>query len=80
MNTFIKTIDFGEQIYIHLQSNDVLAIPYSYTLKIQKATVKELSNYYLIGDGIGIHFNEIDEDISLRGIIDYKFSHELNAS
>ena len=44
----------------------------SYTKKIQSATKEELFNYRLIGGGIGVHFEQIDEDISLSGIIYYK--------
>lgn len=80
MNTSIKRLDFQEKIYVYLSSNDVLTIPYAYTKKLQQASVQDLKNYYLIGDGIGVHFNDIDEDISLKGIINYKLHHELSAS
>lgn len=80
MNTSITRIDFGDKIYIYLKSNDILTIPYSYTKKIQYATKEQLLNYRIIGDGIGVHFEEIDEDISLNGIIAYKINHELKAS
>ncbi len=68
MNTSITKLDFKDKIYVHLKSSDVLSIPYSYTPKIQKANKEQLQNYRLIGDGIGVHFEEIDEDISLGGI------------
>lgn len=80
MNTSITKLDFKDKIYVHLKSSDVLSIPYSYTPKIQKAKKEQLQNYRLIGDGIGVHFEEIDEDISLGGIISYKLAHELRAS
>ncbi|MDY0122463.1 MAG: DUF2442 domain-containing protein [Sulfurimonas sp.] len=80
MNTSIVRVDFGDKIYIYLSSNDILTLPYSYTKKIQNATKEQLLNYRLIGGGIGVHFEEIDEDISLSGIIAYKISHELKAS
>lgn len=80
MNTFINRLDFGDKIYVYLQSGDILTLPYSYTKKIQNATKEELLNYCLIGGGIGVHFEQIDEDISLAGIITYKLNHELRAS
>jgi glycerol-3-phosphate responsive antiterminator len=80
MNTLINRLDFGDKIYVYLQSDDVLSIPYSYTKKIQNANKEQLLNYRLIGGGIGVHFEEIDEDISLGGIISYKIKHELKAS
>lgn len=80
MNTSITRVDFGDKIYIYLKSSDILTIPYSYTKKIQNAKKEQLLNYRIIGGGIGIHFEEIDEDISLSGIIAYKINHELKAS
>ncbi|QOG12684.1 DUF2442 domain-containing protein [Arcobacter sp. FWKO B] len=80
MNTSITRVDFGDKIYIYLKSNDILTIPYNYTKKIQNAKKEQLTNYRIIGDGIGVHFEDIDEDISLNGIISYKMSHELKAS
>lgn len=80
MNTSIARLDFGDKIYVYLNSNDVLSIPYNYTKKIQNATKEQLLNYRLIGNGIGVHFEQIDEDISLSGIISYKINHELRAS
>ena len=80
MNTSIARLDFGDKIYVYLNSGDVLSIPYNYTKKIQNATKEQLLNYRLIGNGIGVHFEQIDEDISLSGIISYKINHELRAS
>lgn len=80
MNTLIVRVDFGDKIYIYLKSGDILTIPYSYTKKIQHSTKEQLLTYRIIGGGIGVHFEEIDEDISLNGIINYKLKHELKAS
>ncbi len=76
----IDKIELAEKIHIYLSSGDILTIPYDYTPKIKAATKNQLQNYRLIGGGRGIHFPEIDEDISLVGIIQYKLSHELLAS
>ena len=79
--TLIKELTLDdEKIYIALSSGDILAIPYDYTPRLKQATKTQLENYRLIGGGRGIHFPDIDEDISLKGIIHYKLSHELLAS
>ncbi|MDK9692920.1 MAG: DUF2442 domain-containing protein [Sulfurimonas sp.] len=80
MNTLITKLEFNDRIYIYLDSKDVLTIPYDYTSKIKTASTEALKNYRLIGNGVGVHFEDIDEDISLRGIISYKILHELQAS
>ncbi|MBP9492792.1 MAG: DUF2442 domain-containing protein [Sulfurospirillum sp.] len=80
MNTLIKKLEFSDKIYIYLDSQDILTVPYSYTQRLQNAAKDTLKNYRLIGGGIGVHFEDIDEDISLKGIISYKLKHDLQAS
>jgi hypothetical protein len=66
----IQSIGFGDdKMYIELNTNRVLTVPYSYTKKLANALLDELRDYRLIANGIGIHFEKIDEDISVEGII-----------
>ena len=68
--TLIKSVGFGDdKMYIELNTSRVLIVPYAYTKRLKKATNKQLNNYRLIANGVGIHFEDIDEDISLEGII-----------
>ncbi|HIP27555.1 MAG TPA: DUF2442 domain-containing protein [Sulfurovum sp.] len=68
--TRIQSIGFGdEKMYIELTTARVLSVPYSYTKRLSNATQKQLKNYRLIANGVGIHFEDIDEDISVEGII-----------
>ncbi|MEA2018253.1 MAG: DUF2442 domain-containing protein [Campylobacterota bacterium] len=68
--TLIQSIGFGDdKMFIELNSSRVLTVPYSYTKRLKNATLKQIKNYRLIGDGVGIHFEDIDEDISVEGII-----------
>ena len=76
----ITKVEIKDKIYVYLNSSDILAIPYSYTKKLELASSEDLSDYRLIGGGIGINFPKIDEDISLEGIINYKTKYELLAS
>ena len=41
--------------------------------KLAKATDKQLSNVELICDGTGLHWEELDEDLSVSGILDGRF-------
>ena len=66
----IKSLGFGDdKMYIELNTSRVLIVPYTYTKRLKSATSKELNNYRLIVNGAGIHFEDIDEDISVDGII-----------
>jgi len=68
--TVIKSVGFGkEKMYIELSTNRVLAVPYTYTERLKSASRSELEEYRLIANGVGIHFDKIDEDISVEGII-----------
>ena len=80
IKTRIQKLEISDKMYVYLTSGDVLSLPYTYTDKIAASTKDVLKKYRLIADGIGVHFEEIDEDISLNGIIAYKTTHELLAS
>jgi hypothetical protein len=79
-STKIIKLTFDDKIYISLSTGDILTIPYTYTKKIEDSPKEDLKNYHLIGGGIGVHFESIDEDISLNAILRYKISNELLAS
>jgi len=76
----ITKVEAKDKIYIHLSTSDVLAIPYSYTKRLESVNSEDLKEYRLIAGGIGVNFPKIDEDISLDGIINYKTKYELLAS
>ncbi|SMP86031.1 HicB_like antitoxin of toxin-antitoxin system [Epsilonproteobacteria bacterium SCGC AD-308-P11] len=69
-NALVKSIGFGDdKMYIELNTSRVLAVPYTYTDKLKNAKIEDLKDYRLIANGLGIHFNAIDEDLSIEGII-----------
>ena len=71
MNTFkIKSIGIGkDKLFIELSPFKIITIPKNYTKKLKEASIKDLEEYEIIGDGIGIHFSKINEDIGVEGII-----------
>jgi len=66
MSTFksrelIRSVGFGnDKMYIELNNNRVLTVPYSYTEKLVNASLDDLKDYRLIANGMGIHFQKID--------------------
>jgi hypothetical protein len=46
-----------------------LSIPISYFPRLEKAKKEQLKNYELSGGGIGIHWNELDEDLSVPHLL-----------
>ena len=66
----ITSIGFAkDKMFIELSTSRVLTVPYSYTKKLQNASVDDLKDYRLIANGVGVHFEKIDEDLSVEGII-----------
>jgi hypothetical protein len=47
---------------------EILA-PLQWFPRLQKATRGQRNNWRLIGGGIGIHWEDIDEDISVAGLL-----------
>ena len=52
-----------------LTSGDILQARISDFDRLNKATDAQLKKWRLIGGGIGIHWEALDEDLSLRGFI-----------
>ncbi len=69
-SVLVKSIGFGdEKMYIELNSSRVLTVPYTYTKRLENAKIEDLKDYRLIANGLGIHFNKIDEDLSINAIM-----------
>jgi len=47
----------------------VVSVPLAWSWRLSEATPKQRSNFVIIGDGDGVHWPDIDEDISAEGMI-----------
>jgi hypothetical protein len=56
-------------LLIILNSGSVLKEKLSRYSRLQQATGEQLLNYKLIGNGTGIHWPELDEDLCLKGFL-----------
>jgi hypothetical protein len=73
----IRRVTFqAELMRVHLEDGRVLAVPVNFYPRLQFATLPERRNHRLIGGGTGIHWPDLDEDISLKGLIDKQPSSE----
>lgn len=59
----------NENMWVALADGRQLSIPLLYFPRLLNATPEQRNNYELSGDGTGIHWEEIDEDISVPGLI-----------
>jgi len=58
-----------ENMWVALTDGRQLSIPLLYFPRLLNATPEQRNNYELSGGGTGIHWEDIDEDISVPGLI-----------
>jgi hypothetical protein len=59
----------GERIYVHLFDGREISAPLDWFPRLRGATGQQRQQWELIGRGVGIHWEEIDEDISVAGLL-----------
>lgn len=68
----IKDLWFDEKrIFFHLSDDRVIGIPKEWYKTISTASKKQLENWELIADGVGVHWPDLDEDLSAEGLLTY---------
>lgn len=65
---------------VDLSDGRTITVPLSWYPRLDHATPAERAKWELIGDGHGIHWPDIDEDISVQGLLAGKPSNESQAS
>jgi len=66
----IKDISVTEDtITAYLVDGRIISVPLAWSWRLSEATPKQRGNYKIIGDGQGVHWPDIDEDISAEGMI-----------
>ena len=66
----IKAIRITEELIIaDLQDGRTISVPIAWSWRLSEASAKQSGNYELIGDGLGVHWPDIDEDISASGML-----------
>lgn len=56
-------------LVVDLEDGRVLHVPLEWFPRLLKATPEERSDVRLIGRGIGMHWPDVDEDISVSGLL-----------
>ena len=58
-----------DTLTVELDDGRTISVPLAWYPRLQEASANERNNWRLIGDGQGAHWMDIDEDISVQGII-----------
>jgi hypothetical protein len=58
-----------DMLFVHLQDGREIGVPLLWFPRLRKASEEELNDWRLIGNGVGIHWESIDEDISISALL-----------
>jgi hypothetical protein len=58
-----------DALVVTLSDGRTVFAPLEWFPRLLKATSKQRRNWRLIGGGIGIHWEDVDEDISVRSLL-----------
>ena len=59
----------AETLTVDLKDGRTLSVPLVWYPRLSHATPKERDHWELIGEGEGIHWPELDEDLSVEGLL-----------
>jgi hypothetical protein len=70
----------GNTVRAELSDGRTILVPIAWFPRLAHGTPKERSNWRLIGKGFGIHWEDLDEDISVENLLLGKASGESQSS
>jgi hypothetical protein len=69
-----------DALQVDLTDGRTISVPLAWFPRLQQANAEERNNWKLIGKGQGIHWPDIDEDISVEGLLAGRPSGESQTS
>lgn len=76
MNTVVKPQSKIKDIHVndetitaYLMDGRVISVPLEWSWRLAEATPEQRQHFEIIGDGHGVHWADIDEDISADGML-----------
>ncbi len=70
MNTSATELGFdSSMMWVSLTDGRKLGVPLAFFPRLLGATTEQLQRYEFSGGGTGIHWDELDEDISVQGLL-----------
>jgi regulator of protease activity HflC (stomatin/prohibitin superfamily) len=70
VDTRIKNVQISdEMITADLADGRTISVPLAWSWRLSEATHEQRMKFELIGNGEGIHWSELDEDISVNGVL-----------
>ena len=69
-----------ETLSVDLSDGRSISVPLAWYPRLSHGTAHERNNWRLIGNGRGIHWTDLDEDISVQNLLDGQSSGESQTS
>lgn len=69
-----------DALMVDLSDGRTVSVPLAWYPRLLHGTTTERGDHQLIGEGLGIHWPQLDEDISVEGILAGRRSHESKGS
>ncbi len=70
VNALASTVWFSkDMLYVLLSDGREIGVPLLWFPKLRQANKKQLKNWRLIGKGVGIHWEDLDEDLSVSALL-----------
>jgi hypothetical protein len=58
----------NDLITFHLADGRVISVPLAWSWRLSEATQAQRNNYEIIANGHGVHWTDLDEDLSVDGM------------
>ncbi len=69
-NPLTDKLQFSDSdMTVFLKDGRRLIVPLVFYSRLANATQSQLNNYFILGDGEGIHWEDLDEDLSTKGLL-----------
>ena len=68
----IEAVCTNDSLSVVLADGREITVPLVWFPRLQNATVAARQNWRLIGGGVGIHWEDVDEDISIESLLRLK--------
>jgi hypothetical protein len=69
-----------EALTVELSDGRTISVPIAWYPRLQNASEEEIANWQFVGKGEGIHWDDLDEDISVEGLLAGRHSGESQKS
>lgn len=58
-----------DKMHVRLRDGREISVPLGWFPRLKEATAKQRRTWRLVGNGVGIHWPELDEDISVSALL-----------